>query len=144
MNFIESLESGARWLLGVLEPIANFGPSFNGESVPLFAILLIGTGIFLTFRLGLVQPRRRGQGFGDTCGKYDGPTEPLDVSHCRALTTALPAVVGIGNIAGLAMAIHYGGPCALFWLWLTALPGVASEYSEVTVAERYRRVEAPD
>jgi len=144
MNFIESLESGARWLLGVLEPIANFGPSFNGESVPLFAILLIGTGIFLTFRLGFVQLRRLGHGFGVTSGKYDDPNEPGDVSHFQALSTALSATVGIGNIAGVAIAIHYGGPGALFWMWLTAFLGMATKYSEVTLAQKYRHVEAPD
>lgn len=144
MNFIESLESGANWVQGVLDPIASFGPSFNGEAVPLFAILLIGTGIFLTLRLGFVQIRRLGHGFGVTSGKYDDPNEPGDVSHFQALSTALSATVGIGNIAGVAIAIHYGGPGALFWMWLTAFLGMATKYSEVTLAQHYRHVQGPD
>ena len=62
------------------------------------------------------------------------------MSHFQALTTALSATVGIGNIAGAAWAIHYGGPGALFWMWMTALLGAATKFSEVTLAQRYRDV----
>ena len=144
MNFIESLESGARWLLGVLEPIANFGPRFGEESVPLAVIMLLGTGLFLTVRFGFIQLRRLGHGFGVTSGKYDDPNEPGDVSHFQALSTALSATVGIGNIAGVAIALHYGGPGALFWMWVTAFLGMATKFAEVTLAQEYRQVEGPD
>ena len=99
---------------------------------------LLGTGIYLTIRLGLVQVRRLGHGIAVTSGKYDDPDEPGDVSHFQALTTALSATVGIGNIAGVALAIHWGGPGALFWMWITALLGMATKYSEVTLAQHYR------
>ncbi|HMB89336.1 MAG TPA: sodium:alanine symporter family protein [Rhodothermales bacterium] len=99
---------------------------------------LLGTGIYLTIRLGLVQFRRLGHGIAVTSGKYDDPDEPGDVSHFQALTTALSATVGIGNIAGVALAIHWGGPGALFWMWITALLGMATKYSEVTLAQHYR------
>ena len=144
MDVVGSLERGAQWLISVLEPIANFGPTFNEEAVPLFVILLIGTGIFLTLRLGLIQLRRLGHGIAVTTGKYDDPNEPGDVSHFQALSTALSATVGIGNIAGVAIAIHYGGPGALFWMWLTAFLGMATKFSEVTLAQHYRQVEGPD
>lgn len=104
---------------------------------------LLGAGIFLTIRLGLVQFRRVGHGFAVATGRYDDPDEPGDVSHFQALTTALSATVGVGNIAGVAMAIHIGGPGALFWMWITALLGMATKYSEVTLAQHYRTVEAP-
>ena len=104
---------------------------------------LLGTGIFLTIRLGLIQFRRVGHGFAVATGKYDDPDEPGDVSHFQALTTALSATVGVGNIAGVAMAIHIGGPGALFWMWITALLGMATKYSEVTLAQHYRTIEAP-
>ena len=104
---------------------------------------LLGTGIFLTIRLGLVQFRRVGHGFAVATGRYDDPDEPGDVSHFQALTTALSATVGVGNIAGVAMAIHIGGPGALFWMWITALLGMATKYSEVTLAQHYRTIEAP-
>src|SRR5690606_9487561 len=62
----------------------------------------------------------------------------------QALTTALSATVGIGNIAGVAIAIHWGGPGALFWMWITAFLGMATKYSEVTLAQHYRVIEGVD
>jgi AGCS family alanine or glycine:cation symporter len=120
--------------------IWSFGLPIGGETVPLVVIALLGTGLFMTLRLGFIQVRRLGHGFAVTSGKYDDPNEPGDVSHFQALTTALSATVGIGNIAGVALAIHYGGPGALFWMWVTAALGMAVKYSEVTLAQRYRDV----
>lgn len=101
---------------------------------------LLGAGLFLTIRLGFIQFRRLGHGFAVATGRYDDPDEPGDVSHFQALTTALSATVGVGNIAGVAYAIHIGGPGALFWMWITALLGMATKYSEVTLAQHYREV----
>jgi alanine or glycine:cation symporter, AGCS family len=111
---------------------------------PILVVSLLGTGIFLTLRLGFIQFRRLGHGFAVTSGKYDDPDEPGDVSHFQALTTALSATVGIGNIAGVAIAIHWGGPGAVFWMWMTALLGMAVKYSEVTLAQHFRDVSVPD
>ncbi len=86
--------------------------------------------------------RRLAHGFAVVSGRYDDPTQPGDVSHFQALTTALSATVGIGNIAGAAWAIHYGGPGALFWMWMTAVLGAATKFSEVTLAQKYREVTA--
>ena len=108
-------------------------------AVPL-VVLLLGTGLFLTVKLGFIQFRRLGHGFAVATGRYDDPDEPSDVSHFQALTTALSATVGVGNIAGVAIAIHIGGPGALFWMWVTALLGMATKYSEVTLAQKYRDV----
>lgn len=124
--------------------VAELGFTVNGETIPYMVILLLGTGIFLTLRLGLIQVRRLGHGFAVTSGKYDDPDEPGDVSHFQALTTALSATVGIGNIAGVAIAIHWGGPGALFWMWVTAALGMATKYTEVTLAQKYRNVEATE
>ena len=110
----------------------------NNFLAPVLVVGLLGTGIFLTLRLRFVQFRRLGHGFAVTTGKYDDPDEPGDVPHFQALTTALSATVGIGNIAGVAIAIHWGGPGALFWMWVTALLGMATKYSEVTLAQHYR------
>ena len=108
-------------------------------AIPLVVILL-GTGLFLTVKLGFIQFRRLGHGFKVATGRYDDPDEPGDVSHFQALTTALSATVGVGNIAGVAIAIHIGGPGALFWMWVTAILGMATKYSEVTLAQKYRDV----
>lgn len=120
------------------------GISIAGETVPFLVIALLGTGLFLTFRLGFIQVRRLAHGIAVTSGIYDDPDETGDVRHFQALTTALSATVGIGNIAGVAIAIHWGGPGALFWMWITALLGMAVKYSEVTLAQRYRVREAGD
>lgn len=129
-----------------LEPIVDFannyiieiGPTVAGERIAIMVILLLGTGLYLTFRTGFVQLRRLGHGFGVTTGRYDDPDDPGDVSHFQALTTALSATVGIGNIAGVAIAIHWGGPGALFWMWVTAFLGMATKFTEVTLAQKYR------
>ena len=120
------------------------GIPVGDQSIPFIVIALLGTGVLLTIRLGLIQVRRLGHGFAVTTGKYDDPNEPGDVSHFQALTTALSATVGIGNIAGVAIAIHWGGPGALFWMWVTAFFGMALKYSEVTLAQKYRQVESED
>ena len=101
---------------------------------------LLGTGLFLTIKLGFIQFRRLGHGIAVATGRYDDPDEPGDVSHFQALTTALSATVGVGNIAGVAYAIHIGGPGALFWMWVTALLGMTTKYAEVTLAQQYRDV----
>ncbi len=102
---------------------------------------LLGTGLFLTLRLMFVQLRYFKHGVQVTTGRYDDPNEPGDVTHFQALTTALSATVGVGNIAGVAIAVHWGGPGALFWMWVTAFLGMAVKYSEVTLALKYRVVE---
>lgn len=104
-------------------------------------IILVGGGLFLTFRLGFIQFRQFGHGIKVATGKYDDPDDAGDVSHFQALTTALSATVGIGNIAGVALAIHWGGPGAVFWMWITALLGMCTKYTEVTLAQRYRVVD---
>ncbi|MGD8868403.1 MAG: alanine:cation symporter family protein, partial [Gemmatimonadales bacterium] len=138
MELLEQLVSAAS------DYIWDRGIPFQGEEIPWVVVALLGTGIFLTLRLGFIQLRKLGHGFAVTSGIYDDPDEPGDVSHFQALTTALSATVGIGNIAGVALAIHWGGPGALFWMWMTALVGMATKYSEVTLAQNYRDVERKD
>ena len=121
-----------------MEALAHLIDAINGVLSPVLVVGLLGAGAFLTLRLGFVQIRRLGHGFAVTSGKYDDPDEPGDVSHFQALTTALSATVGIGNIAGVALAIHWGGPGALFWMWVTALLGMATKFSEVTLAQHFR------
>lgn len=121
-----------------MEALAHIIDTINHYLSPVLVIGLLGAGAFLTLRLGFVQLRRLGHGFAVTTGRYDDPNEPGDVSHFQALTTALSATVGIGNIAGVALAIHWGGPGALFWMWICALLGMATKFSEVTLAQHYR------
>ena len=121
--------------------IVERGISVGGENIPFMVIILLGIGTYLTLRLGFVQVKRLGHGAAVATGRYDDPEDEGDVTHFQALTTALSATVGIGNIAGVALAIHWGGPGALFWMWVTAFLGMATKYSEVTLAQKYRVVE---
>ena len=131
-----------RVVVGTLEYyIWQFGPKIGNEVIPILVIALLGTGLFLTLRFGFLQFRQLSHGCAVATGRYDNPDEPGDVSHFQALTTALSATVGIGNIAGVAIAIHFGGPGALFWMWVTALLGMATKFTEVTLAHHYRQVE---
>jgi AGCS family alanine or glycine:cation symporter len=124
--------------------VVRQGIPVGDETIPFMVLLLIGTGLLLTVRTGFVQIRHLGHGFAVATGRYDDPDEPGDVTHFQALTTALSATVGIGNIAGVAIAIHFGGPGALFWMWVTAAVGMATKYSEVTLAQKYRDVDRPE
>ncbi len=121
--------------------VAQLGFRIGEEKLTLQVIFLLGIGAFLTLRLGLPQIRKFAHGVAVATGRYDDPDDPGDVSHFQALTTALSATVGIGNIAGAALAIHLGGPGALFWMWMTAFLGMATKYSEVTLAQHFREVD---
>ncbi|HSW28148.1 MAG TPA: sodium:alanine symporter family protein [Longimicrobiales bacterium] len=136
---MELLQSIVGWLN---THVVELGFPVGGENVPFMVALLLGAGFYLTVYLGFIQLRKLGHGFAVTSGIYDDPDEPGDVSHFQALTTALSATVGIGNIAGVAIAIHLGGPGALFWMWMTAFLGMATKYTEVTLAQHYRDVDA--
>ena len=101
-------------------------------------LLLLAFGLFITIRLGFIQLTGLKHGFKVVSGAYDDPDDDGDINHFQALSTALSATVGIGNIAGVALAIHYGGPGALFWMWVTAVLGMAIKFTEVTLAQKYR------
>jgi len=103
-------------------------------------VLLVGTGLYLTVRLLFVQVRHLGHALACVAGKYDQPGEAGDVSHFKALATALSATIGTGNIAGVATAIAAGGPGAVFWMWVTALVGMATKFASCTLAVKYRKI----
>ena len=103
-------------------------------------LALVGTGIFATVRLGFPQIKYLKHGINVTAGKYDNPDDKGDLNHFQALTTALSATVGVGNIAGVATAMYYGGPGALFWMWITAFFGTTLKYAECTLSVKYREI----
>jgi AGCS family alanine or glycine:cation symporter len=124
---------------GNFEFLKNFpSKEYPIGSIPFMVIALVGTGIFITIKLGFPQLRYFKHGVKVTRGVYDNPKDKGDLNHFRALATALSATVGIGNIAGVATAIYYGGPGALFWMWVTAFFGTALKYSEVTLSHHFR------
>ncbi len=108
-------------------------------SMPL-VIMLVGTGIYFSIRLIFPQFRRLGHSIAIARGKYDNPDDPGDITHFQALCAALSATVGVGNIAGVAIALHAGGPGAIFWMWVAALFGMVTKYAECTLSQKYRIV----
>ncbi len=105
-------------------------------------VLILGTGLFLQFRLGFMPIFKIPYGFRMIWkSRKPGAAAEGEISPFAALMTALSATVGTGNIAGVASAIAVGGPGALFWMWMTALVGMATKYSEVLLAVKYREVD---
>ena len=111
---------------------------------PYMLALIVGTGVYLTVRLKLLQFRFLGYALKQSFSpltQHEGKQHQGDVSHFGALMTALSATIGTGNIAGVATAVVLGGPGAVFWMWMTALVGMATKYAEVLLAVHYRETD---
>jgi AGCS family alanine or glycine:cation symporter len=103
--------------------------------------LLIGTGLYLTIRMRVVQVRHFKHGWSLISGKWDDPKDAGETTHLQALSTALSATVGTGNIAGVATAMLMGGPGAVFWMWVTAVVGMCTKFTCCMLAQRYREID---
>ncbi|MEQ8407078.1 MAG: AGCS family amino acid carrier protein [Gammaproteobacteria bacterium] len=114
-----------------------FIDGFLGSAI-WFPTLLLSVGVFFTLYLGFPQIRYFRHAIGVTTGKFDKEGAKGDTSHFQALATALSGTVGTGNIGGVALALHLGGPAALFWMWMTAFFGMTSKFVEVTLSHKYR------
>lgn len=101
-------------------------------------ILLIGGGLYLLIRSQFLPFRHIGHAISVLRGKYDDPNDPGQISHFQALMTALSSTVGMGNIAGVAVAISIGGPGAVFWMWVSAVIGMSTKFFTCTLAILYR------
>lgn len=127
------------WVVG---PIASvlFWP-IPGIEMPVVVLWLALGAVFLTFRMGFVNFRLFGHAVQLVRGRYDDPAKKVDgeVTHFQALATALSATVGLGNIAGVAIAVGTGGPGATFWMALFGLFGMSAKFTEVTLGQKYRR-----
>jgi alanine or glycine:cation symporter, AGCS family len=106
----------------------------------LILALLVPTGIYLSIRTGFLQVSKMKHAVRIVSGKYSKADDTGDVSHFKALTTALSATVGTGNIVGVALAIYWGGPGAIFWMWVTGFFGMMLKTTECTLASKYRKV----
>ena len=104
---------------------------------PMF-LLLIGGGLFLVFYSKLMPYRFFGHAIAITAGKYDNSNSKGEVSSFQALSAAVAATVGLGNISGVAIAIHDGGPGVVFWIWMTALIGMCIKFYSCSLAIMYR------
>ena len=107
-------------------------------------LILLGTGVVFTFWSGFSQYRALTHGVRVLRGTYDDPNDPGAINHFQALSAALSATVGLGNIGGVALAISLGGPGAVFWMWVVGLFGMAIKLTEVTLSMLYRNTDDPD
>ena len=116
--------------------------SVLAPSVPFVVAWLLLGGIFFTLRMSFINVRGFWHAIRLTKGDYDDPDETGEVSHFQALSSALSATVGLGNIAGVAIAVGSGGPGAIFWLIFAGLFGMSSKFAECTLGQMYRKVAA--
>lgn len=126
-----------------MEALAKFIETINGYVWGYFLMfLIVGTGIFLTIRMRLVQVRFFGHAWSLISGKWEKHDDAGEISHFQALSTALAATVGTGNIAGVATALVSGGPGAVFWMWVTAAIGMCTKFTSCLLAMKYRTIDA--
>jgi alanine or glycine:cation symporter, AGCS family len=117
----------------------------NGDphkmSIPFVVVWLVMGALFFTIKMKFINFRAFKHAFHLISGKYDNPDHKGEVTHFQALSTALSATVGLGNIAGVAIAITIGGPGATFWMIVAGLLGMASKFTEVTLGVKYRNID---
>jgi len=116
---------------------ADFGTGF-----PLIVAVLVAGGVYYTFYFRWLSIRGFKHAIDVLRGRYDNPDDPGEISHFQALSSALSATIGLGNIAGVAIAVGLGGPGAIFWMVLTAVFGMSSKLASCTLAVMYRRTTA--
>ncbi len=128
-----------------MEALNNFLVALNNvlwHNSVLFIVL--ATGVLFTIWSGFCQYRALTHGWAVIRGSYDDPNDPGAINHFQALSAALSATVGLGNIGGVALAISLGGPGAVFWMWVVGLFGMSLKLTEVTLSMLYRNTDDPD
>lgn len=123
---------------GYLASVLFFDVLPGAGELPFIVAWLIFGAVYLTFRFGFINLRMMGHAFNILRGKYRSAEDKGDVSPFQALTTALSATVGLGNIAGVAIAVSIGGPGATFWMIVAGFFGMTAKFTEVTLAQMYR------
>ena len=121
---------------------ASGNPQKKVISLPFLIVVLILGAIFFTFWYRWINVRGLKHSINVIRGKYDNPEDTGEISHFRALTSALSATVGLGNIAGVAIAIQLGGPGAVFWMLIAAVFGMTAKFSSCTLSQLYRQTNA--
>lgn len=144
-TFEVASEAGTRLGLRSLDVKAEPGPLANPKDLqlPIILIWLVAGAVFFTLRYGFINVRAFYHAILVTAGTYDDDDDPGEVSHFQALSSALSATVGLGNIAGVAVAVAAGGPGAVIWMVIAALFGMTTKFTEVSLGQMYRVVK-PD
>lgn len=145
--FLRALDQG--FGANVVAPIAHvlffdlaFWDNAAGDAIqlPFIVVWLIAGATFFTLRFGFINLRAFRHAWVVTTGHYDDPDDPGEVTHFQALSSALSATVGLGNIAGVAVAVGVGGPGAIFWMIVAGFLGMSSKFTECTLGQMYREV----
>jgi AGCS family alanine or glycine:cation symporter len=141
-GFMATLDRAAGRLNSVIGAFFFYDLVFWDDTVtlPFVVLWLVIAAVFLTFRMGFINFRAFRHAISVTAGKYTDPREKGEVSHFQALSAALSATVGLGNIAGVAIAVSIGGPGATFWMIIAGLLGMTSKFTECTLGQQYREV----
>ncbi len=129
-----------------MEALLAFNDWLNGIVWgPPFMVLLMGTGLYLTIRLGFFQFTKIGLAWRQSFGRFFKRTKEEEggaISSFQAVSSAMAATIGVGNIAGVSTAIALGGPGAIFWMWMSALVGMATKFGEASLGVKYREIDA--
>lgn len=138
----DMFEPAVDFMAGIFfwDPIKAMGIDI-GADVPVIVVWLVIGAVYFTFRMGFINIRGFGHAVQLVQGKYDDPNDKGEVSHFQALTTALSATVGLGNIASVAIAITIGGPGATFWMIIAGFLGMSTKFTECTLGVKYRTID---
>lgn len=142
----ETINSIFSPIVGVLaqffffDPVAAMGFDI-GAPVPFIVVWLVFGAVFFTIKMGFISLKGPKHSLELVQGKYDDPNDVGEVSHFQALTTALSATVGLGNIASVAVAITIGGPGATFWMIVAGILGMSTKFTECTLGVKYRNID---
>ena len=140
------IEQGAQYFGSIIydEPVALLHPNGDPQTknIPFIVVWLVLGALFFTIRLGFINIRGFKHSLQLAKGKYDDPNAPGQVTHFQALATAVSGTVGLGNIAGVAVAISLGGAGATLWMILAGLLGMSSKFVECTLGVKYRQIDS--
>ncbi|NNJ24610.1 alanine/glycine:cation symporter family protein [Alienimonas chondri] len=162
-GWMQSIDDGAGYIAGKVATVLFydlsspfFDPQFNENGDPVLdengrqvgaplglavvVVMLVTASMFFTVYMGFINFRAFKHAILVTAGKYDDPNDPGEVSHFQALTAALSATVGLGNIAGVAVAVGMGGPGAVLWMICAGFLGMSAKFMECTLGQKYRKV----
>ncbi|MGI9527193.1 MAG: amino acid carrier protein, partial [Weeksellaceae bacterium] len=143
-NDAHVIEQGANFLAGIAydepKPLKNPNGSVQTKNIPFIVVWLVVGSLFFTIRMGFINIRGFRHALGLASGKYDDPNAPGRVTHFQALATAVSGTVGLGNIAGVAVAISLGGAGATFWMIVAGLLGMSTKFVECTLGVKYRTI----
>ncbi len=141
-GFSAAVDAQLGVLVGYLYAVTFVDVLFFTEAytLPLVVVWLIVGALFFTLRMGFINIRAFSHAIACVRGKYSNPNDVGETSHFQALTTALSATVGLGNIAGVAIAISIGGPGATFWMIVAGFLGMTTKFTECTLGQMYREI----